>query len=94
MFRDIAIAIAVGVGISLLVSVMVIPTISARVLATGRTKIPKYKAGGLVSAIADRITRINRNRRQREIVPVFFLFASLIASYLLIPPTGSLDMIS
>jgi len=90
LFRDIAIAIAVGVGISLLVAVMVIPTISARVLASGRTKTPEYKAGGLADAIADRITRINRNTRQRLAVVVFFLFGSLIGSYLLMPPTDYL----
>jgi HAE1 family hydrophobic/amphiphilic exporter-1 len=90
LFRDIAIAIAVGVGISLIVSVMVIPTISARVLARGKSTIPKHTVGGLASAVADRVTRINRSRILRVAVVVFFLFGSLLGSWLLVPPTDYL----
>ena len=38
LFRDIAIAISAGVGLSLLVSITVIPSLSARILTTAREK--------------------------------------------------------
>ena len=38
LFRDIAIAISAGVGLSLLVSITVIPSLSARILTTARPK--------------------------------------------------------
>lgn len=54
LFRDIAIAISAGVGLSLVVSMTVIPSLSARVLTTAK----KFKGGaslsGGTSALTDR----------------------------------------
>ncbi len=54
LFRDIAIAISAGVGLSLVVSMTVIPSLSARVLTTAK----KFKGGeslsGETSALTDR----------------------------------------
>ena len=53
LFRDIAIAISAGVGLSLLVSILVVPTLSARVLTTANprdddeSQAPVAQRGGL-----------------------------------------------
>jgi len=98
LFRDIAIAISMGVGISLVVAVMVIPTLSARVLGGDRTKsrasasldLTAKKAGRLAAAVADFVAWINRSTAMRVSVIVFFLVGSLIGSYLLMPPSDYL----
>ena len=53
LFRDIAIAISAGVGLSLLVSITVIPCLSARILTT--TKRGRRRRAGRKKKIADRI---------------------------------------
>ena len=64
LFRDIAIAISAGVGLSLVVSMTVIPSLSARVLTTAK----KFKGGeslsGGTSALTDR--RLSWLERIRE----------------------------
>ncbi len=44
LFQDIALAISAGVGLSLLVSMTVIPSLSARILTTTRTQTPRTPA--------------------------------------------------
>ncbi|MCY4614407.1 MAG: efflux RND transporter permease subunit [Nitrospira sp.] len=53
LFRDIAIAISAGVGLSLLVSITVIPCLSARILTT--TNRGRRRRAGRKKKIADRI---------------------------------------
>jgi len=89
LFRDIAIAISAGVGMSLAVAVMVIPTLSARVLG-GKAKVAKHETGWLATGIADFVTWINRNLVLKIAVVAFFLVASLLGSYWLMPPTDYL----
>ena len=91
LFRDIAIAITTGVGMSLIVAVMVIPTLSARVL--GRRKIKaadEHKSGRFATLIADFVSLINRYVFARVAVIVVFLVGSLLGSYFLLPPTDYL----
>ncbi|MHC4444539.1 MAG: efflux RND transporter permease subunit [Planctomycetota bacterium] len=97
LFRDIAIAISAGVALSLVVAVMVIPTLSARVLGRGKIKSASATGGGAVKVggtisgtIADVVMWINGSLVLRVYVIVFFLVGSLVGSYLLMPPSDYL----
>ena len=58
LFRDIAIAISAGVGLSLLVSITVIPCLSARVLTTRNRGTSQRRASTRVNVPADRRRRM------------------------------------
>ena len=92
LFRDISIAISAGVVISLLVSVLVIPTLSARVLSRKGTVVTAEpdKQGGFSTAVSDLVIWINKSILLRLAVIVVFVFGSLAGSWLLKPPTDYL----
>jgi len=96
LFGDIAIAISAGVLLSMLVSVLVIPTLAARLLGgrtpaasrsgpAGEETAPRY-----ASLVADAVARINRSWPARLAVVAVFLVGSLVGSWALIPPTDYL----
>ncbi|NLX20064.1 MAG: efflux RND transporter permease subunit [Phycisphaerae bacterium] len=90
LFRDISIAISAGVFMSLLVSVLVIPTLSARVLGQSRIKASEQKVGRLAWFVGDMITWVNRGRLTKLAVIAVFLVGSLVGSWALLPPTDYL----
>ncbi|UCD28332.1 MAG: efflux RND transporter permease subunit [Planctomycetota bacterium] len=98
LFRDIAIAISAGVALSLLVAVMVIPTLSARVLGRAKKKLnnpgrdagSQERGGRFSGLIADFVSWINRRIIWRMAVIVVFLVGSLLGSYCLMPPSDYL----
>ncbi|TWT47976.1 Multidrug export protein AcrF [Thalassoglobus neptunius] len=99
LFRDIAIAISCAVGLSLIVSITVIPTASQRILKAHRDPEKERKEamerrpgffGRMVNAFADTMDWILSVRGGfflRIAIVAFFVGASLIGSYLLMPKT-------
>ncbi len=55
LFRDIAIAISAGVGLSLLVSITVIPCLSARILTTRTRQTPQSHSSSRLKRMTDRM---------------------------------------
>jgi HAE1 family hydrophobic/amphiphilic exporter-1 len=108
LFRDIALAISAGVGLSLIVSITVIPSLSARVLdatadvaGTGRDGGSKNfrnlwglaaRAGAVVEWIAGRVEWICQTTRRRVVVVLAFTVASILFSYLLTPKAEYLPL--
>ncbi len=90
LFRDIAIAIAAGVAMSLLVSVLVIPTVAARVLGQDTKGMKEYKPGRFAMLIGDLITTVNKSVLARLAVILLFVGVSLGGAYLLMPSTDYL----
>lgn len=93
LFRDIAIAISAGVGLSLLVAVLVIPTLSARVLGRAKAVAPATFASrkrSFALLVADFVGLINRSVILRLAVIVLFVAGSLIGARKLMPPSDYL----
>lgn len=98
LFRDIAIAVSVAVTLSLLVSITVIPTMSARLLRIGgREGVAKHK-GNAAARIASLVQALNRSTLRRCALVVVLVVASLGGSRLLAPaatylPEGNRNLI-
>lgn len=89
LFRDIAIAISGAVALSLVVSMFVIPTLSARAL--GRKVRPAAEGGGRIAGATARLVYwINQSTLRRISLVVVFTALSLVGSALLMPPTDYL----
>ncbi len=92
LFGDIAVAISSAVALSLIVSILVIPPISAKVLGArakvaGQTEEKPWFLARFVAAI---VARINAHVPTRLAVIVGLTGASLAASYFLTPDTDYL----
>jgi hydrophobic/amphiphilic exporter-1 (mainly G- bacteria), HAE1 family len=91
LFRDIAIAIAAGVVMSLFVAILVIPTVSARVLGkSARNQSGKPSIGRIAHAIGTVVGWVNRKRFVQVALIVVFLVGSVGGSYMLMPPSDYL----
>ncbi len=96
LFRDIAIAISVSVILSLIVSITVIPTVSAKILNIVKSK-PGYnfsnlwgfaqKAEIISLGISNLVSRILSSSRTRLVVVCGFTIGAIFFSWLMIPKT-------
>ncbi|UCE02120.1 MAG: efflux RND transporter permease subunit [Candidatus Latescibacterota bacterium] len=108
LFGDIAIAISCAVGLSLLVSITVIPTLSAKILGgrrDGATRAGHRSlwggtrlAGRLNDALTNSVYGITRSNFRRIAVILLLTTTSLVASWLLMPkteylPTGNTNFL-
>jgi len=90
LFRDIAIAIATAVILSLVVSITVIPTLSARILG-GKVQMQDTGAIARFSrAVGALVAWVNRRTSSRLAVVVGLTLVSLVGSALLVPPASYL----
>ncbi len=96
LFRDIAIAISVSVVLSLIVSITVIPTISAKILSVVKTKPGKnftnlwglsQTAGWIAATIAGFVDTILSSTRSRIFVVAGFTLGAIFLSWIMIPKT-------
>ncbi len=95
LFGDIAIAVTCAVGLSLIVSITVIPSLSAKILSTGTKKsdagVPSstwrriHPGRAFTRLIVHTVTRINRSTLARLAVIVILTAAALGFSYRLMP---------
>ncbi len=91
LFRDIAIAISCAVGLSLLVAVLVIPTLSYKMLRAQYDPAKAGREGGYVALYISRaVHAINRSLLARVGVVVLFTVASMLGAWALLPPTDYL----
>ncbi|MCH7525991.1 MAG: efflux RND transporter permease subunit [Planctomycetes bacterium] len=91
LFRDIAIAISSAVALSLLVSVFVIPTLSARVLSPGRKSRDGREEIWVVARwVAWIVARVNARTVSRLAVVAGLTTLSLVGSAWLMPATDYL----
>ena len=93
LFRDISLAICAAVTLSLIVSVMVIPTASGRFLrakAKAGGKGVGAAAGAAVRRFGDVIHYLTGTYILRTLIVFVLAVASLLGSYLLMPPTSYL----
>lgn len=96
LFRDIAIALSVAVGLSLVVSVTVVPMLSARLLTMGNPGFvskglswlsPLDRIGsGFVASVTGLLNWLRQSVRRRVAVVFGIVLASIGFSYLLMPP--------
>lgn len=96
LFRDIAIAISVSVILSLIVSITVIPTLSAKIL-----KIAEEKKGaslsnlwgfvsvaqGFTDGVTNLVRRITADAKLRLVVVCGFTFGAIFLSWVMMPKT-------
>lgn len=96
LFRDIAIAISVSVILSLIVSITVIPTVSAKILSVVKNKPGKNftnlwglteTAGRIAASIAGLVNTILSSTRSRIIVVAGFTIGAIFLSWIMIPKT-------
>ncbi len=96
LFRDIAIAISVSVILSLIVSITVIPTISAKILSVVTQRPGKNftnlwgftnTAGRIAASIAGLVESILSSTRTRIFVVAGFTLGAIFLSWLMIPKT-------
>jgi HAE1 family hydrophobic/amphiphilic exporter-1 len=96
LFRDIAIAISVSVILSLIVSITVIPTISAKILNIVKWRPGKNfsnlwgvteKVESISIGISNLVDRILSSTRTRLVVVCGFTIGALFFSWLMIPKT-------
>ena len=103
LFRDISIATATAVGLSLIVSVTVIPTLSARLLG-GRVKTVTDASGHgpghgrIAGSVAGVIGALNRYGWLRLLVIAVMTFGSLVSTIFLVPdatylPQGNRNLV-
>ena len=97
LFRDIAIAVSGAVALSLVVSVTVIPTLSARLLRKARTRVEEGQ-GRIAHAVAAVVGLVNRWVITRLLVVVGFTTLSIFLSIRLAPepsylPSGNKNLI-
>jgi HAE1 family hydrophobic/amphiphilic exporter-1 len=102
LFGDIALAIACAVGLSLLVSITVIPSLSAKIL--GRTVVNERTGGfknlwgvvnvaqGTTALVSEFIYRMTGSTVARVAVVVLFTAVALGGSWLLMPQTEYLPL--
>jgi len=102
LFGDIAIAIAASVGLSLLVSITVIPSLSAKILQTASARGGSNRSGfhdlwggarraiAVPNAIGDAVHWITGSNFRRLMVIVVLSAVSIGASYWLMPSTDYL----
>ena len=95
LFADIAIAISCAVGISLIVSITVIPSLSARILRTADANeeergfhnlwgfLPRARAAA--HSVSDTVSWINRSTSRRLAVVVGLTVVSIASSWLIMP---------
>lgn len=90
LFKDIAIAISAAIGISLLVSITVIPSLSARILNVSK-KLSDESRKSLLNRLADKISQfvdfINRNNKRRLVTLSGIVIVSMGLTVLLVPNT-------
>jgi HAE1 family hydrophobic/amphiphilic exporter-1 len=100
LFRDIALAISCAVGLSLIVSITVIPSLSAKILGSakpeeaGESRGKSYKnlwglvsqAQGVNKRIGDAVHWITETTRRRLAVVVGLTLAAILLSLVLAPP--------
>lgn len=89
LLRDVAVAIALAVSISLVVSVLVIPSLAARLLSRGKT----LDVGGLTgfgvrfrSNVTAKVRWLCATTRRSVTVLVMAVAGSLLVAWLLLPP--------
>ena len=96
LFRDIAIAISVSVILSLIVSITVIPAISAKILSVVNKKPGKnftnlwgltQTASRIANGIAGLVEHIISSTRRRVIVVAGFTLGAIFLSWIMIPKT-------
>jgi len=96
LFRDIAIAISVSVILSLIVSITVIPTVSAKILNVVKPKPGKNftnlwgfteKADAISMGISALVGRILSSTSTRLIVVCSFTIGAIVLSWLMVPKT-------
>ena len=100
LFGDIAIAISCAVALSLIVSITVIPSLSARILRTadsvdevpGRLGRLLAKAGSFSELVSSTVGWINRSTTRRLAVVAGFTVVSVLGSFLLLPKTEYLPV--
>ncbi len=109
LFRDIAIAISAGVGLSLLVSITVIPSLSARILTTRKGEVAEFDEpmierhrGRGSHTLADRVSafvsNICANSKLRLLTIVGLIGLSCVLAWILVPqteylPTGNRNLV-
>ncbi|NNK42457.1 MAG: efflux RND transporter permease subunit [Myxococcales bacterium] len=89
LLRDVAVAIALAVTVSLVVSVLVIPSLAARLLSQGKT----LDIGGLTdfgrrfrSRVTEQVRWLCSSTRRSLSTVVFAVVASLLVAWALLPP--------
>ncbi|MDH3484912.1 MAG: efflux RND transporter permease subunit, partial [Myxococcales bacterium] len=89
LLRDVAVAIALAVAISLVVSVLVIPSLAARLLSRGKT----LDIGGLTgfgvrfrSNVTEKVRWLCSSTRRSLTVLVMAIVGSVLVTWLLLPP--------
>jgi len=96
LFRDIAIAISVSVILSLIVSITVIPAVSAKILSVVTERPGKnfsnlwglsHTAGRIAASIAGLVDTILSSTRARIIVVAGFTLGAIFLSWIMIPKT-------
>ncbi len=101
LFGDIALALCSAVALSLIISITVIPSLSARILQTAHHSEEKgynnlwgwtAKAQALTRWVSDTVYRITGSTKKRLAVIATFTLASIGLSYLLMPPTEYLPV--
>ncbi|MEM7007930.1 MAG: efflux RND transporter permease subunit [Thermodesulfobacteriota bacterium] len=96
LFRDIAIAISVSVILSLIVSITVIPTISAKILSVVKPKPGRNftnlwgitnRAESVSIAISNLVSHILSTTRTRILVVLTFTIGAILLSWIMMPKT-------
>ena len=87
LFRDIAIAISSAVGLSLVISVTVIPALSARVIRTGSHSFKAESGGRIARAVAAGVGWINSSILRRLAVVVGLTALAVAGTVMLVPPS-------
>lgn len=90
LFKDIAIAITSAIGLSLVVSVLVIPPLSARFFKASYARVHGDKPWRFAVWISSLVTSINRSNGKRIAVVMGISSVALFGSYQLMPATAYL----
>jgi HAE1 family hydrophobic/amphiphilic exporter-1 len=90
LFRDIAIAIATAVTLSLVVALTVVPAVSARVIGRAEAMPPSEHVSRFAGAVGGFVAWVNRSTLRRVAVVGGLGAASIIGSWLLMPPAAYL----
>lgn len=98
LLRDVAVAIAMAVGVSLLVSVIVIPSFSARLLSPLRTPAVDDTPRGLAGIIAAQVRVVCRSWWRCALLVIVAVAGSLGVAQALLPameylPTGNRNLV-
>ncbi|MFZ1864081.1 MAG: efflux RND transporter permease subunit, partial [Polyangiales bacterium] len=89
LLRDVAVAIALAVSVSLVVSILVIPSLAARLLSQGKT----LDIGGLTdfgrrfrSRVTEQVRWLCSSKRRAAATLVFAIVGSFVVTWALLPP--------